>query len=130
MRLRYVGFLAIVALMAVVLAACGGEAAPTATTVADYTVELAGIASGSYRFHPKDLSLTAGKTYTIKVMSDAEFHTWTVRNPQDPSKPLIDVQVLPGETKSVEFTAPAAGAYELVCVPHEALGMRGTITAK
>lgn len=148
MRLRYLGFLAIVSLMAVVLAACGGGAAPTATArpaattapkattapatgAADYTIAMLGNASGSYHFDIKDLSLTAGKSYTVKVTSDAELHTWSIKDPNTPGKYLADSGfVAPNQSATVQFTAPAAGTYDLVCIPHEALGMKGTITVK
>ncbi len=150
MRLRYLGLLAIVSLTAVVLAACGGGASPTATTApkpaattaatatttvpttaaVDYTIKLLGNASGSYQFDPKDLSLTAGRTYTIKLTSDAEPHTWSVKDPKNPGKYLVDSGFLTNDSKTIQFTAPAAGTYVLVCIPHESLGMKGTITTQ
>jgi plastocyanin len=142
MYLRNIALVLLVSLMAVALAACGGgTAAPTATTVppattaptgetpagaADYTIQLKG--GGTPFFDPKDLTLTAGQTYAIKLVADGEFHTWSVKNPAGGY--FADVQVNPNTTQTVAFTAPAAGTYKLICIPHETLKMVGTITVK
>ena len=149
MRLRYLGFLGIVSLMAVVLAACGGGASPTATTAPkatattaamattmpttgapDYTLQLKGPAAGNGTgsFTPATLSLTAGKAYAIKLVGDAEFHTFSLRDPKDATKYLVNEQVLPNESKTIQFMAPPDGKYVFVCIPHEAQGMKGQIT--
>ncbi|MSQ40900.1 MAG: hypothetical protein EXR55_04450 [Dehalococcoidia bacterium] len=143
MHLRNLALVLLVSLMAVALAACGGgTAAPTATTAPpaptappaqmpagalDYTIHLMNV-SGAYAFDPKNLTLTAGKSYTIKLVPDGEFHTWTVKNPAGGN--FINAQVLPNTPQTITFIAPAAGTYKLVCIPHEALNMVGQITTK
>ena len=48
--------------------------------------------------------------------------------PDDPriiaQSPLVD----PGDSASFTFTAPAAGTYEIICLPHQANDMVGTLT--
>ena len=114
--------------VAAALVACGGGPATPTEGGADYSVQLLGLGSGDYRFDPKDLTLTSGRTYTLSLTSDAEYHTWSVKNPAGGY--LVDSQVLPKETKIVQFTAPAAGTYEVVCIPHVAQGMTGTLTVR
>ena len=40
------------------------------------------------------------------------------------------MSILGGETETVEFTFDAAGEFALVCLPHQGLGMVGTITVQ
>ena len=80
--------------------------------------------SGSYLFDPADLNLCVGDTITFTVTSETEFHTFTVDDLG------IGVSILGGETETVEFTFDAAGEFALVCLPHQGLGMVGTITVQ
>ena len=87
------------------------------------TVELQDPAgSGAYQFDPSELSFAKGECVTFTFTSENEFHTFTV-NALD-----IDVSVDGGETENLAFTFESAGEFELICVPHELLGMVGTIT--
>jgi plastocyanin len=78
--------------------------------------------SGEYIFDPSELSFTKGECVDFTFNSESEFHTFTV-DALD-----LDVSVDGGATENVAFTFDVAGEYELVCVPHELLGMVGTIT--
>lgn len=78
--------------------------------------------SGSYRFDPDGLSFQVGETVEFTVTSETEFHTFTI------DELGIDVSVSPGETETFTFTFQEAGTFKLVCLPHQSLGMAGTIT--
>jgi len=78
--------------------------------------------SGEYQFDPSDLTFAKGECVNFTFTSENEFHTFTV-NALD-----IDVSIDGGETENLAFTFEAAGEFELICVPHELLGMVGTIT--
>lgn len=80
--------------------------------------------SGSYVFDPADLSFSVGETVTFALTSENEFHTFTVDDLD------IDEGVESGETVELSFTFDTAGTYELICVPHQSLGMVGTITVQ
>ena len=78
--------------------------------------------SGSYAFDPSELVFSAGDTVTLKLTSEAEFHTFTV------DELGIDVSVIAHEEATLTFTFQEAGTFELICIPHETLGMVGSIT--
>jgi plastocyanin len=78
--------------------------------------------SGEYMFDPSALSFKKGECVNFTFTSESEFHTFTVEALD------LDVSVDGGASENVAFTFDVAGEYELVCVPHELLGMVGTIT--
>ena len=78
--------------------------------------------SGAYLFDPPNLTYSVGDTVTLELTSEAEFHTFTVDDLD------IDVGVDAGSTETLTFTFDKAGTFEIICVPHEFLGMVGTIT--
>lgn len=80
--------------------------------------------SGAYLFGPTELTFGVGETVTLQLTSEGEFHTFTVDDLG------IDVGVDPGATETLTFTFDRAGTFELICIPHEALGMVGTITVQ
>lgn len=80
--------------------------------------------SGEYIFDPADLAFSSGEAVTIALTSEREFHTFTVPELN------IDIAVDAGETKAVVLTFDEPGSYQLICIPHEALGMVGTITVR
>lgn len=96
----------------------GGCEGGTARTVA--LEDPAG--SGAYQFDPSELSFAKGECVNFTFTSETEFHTFTVAALD------IDVSVDGGATENLGFTFDVAGEYELICVPHELLGMVGTIT--
>ena len=79
---------------------------------------------GNYRFDPSELTFKAGETVNFTVTAETEFHTFTI---DDLS---IDEAAGEGETVTFSFTFDSPGTYKLICVPHEANGMVGTITVK
>ena len=80
--------------------------------------------SGSYVFDPDELSFSVGETVTFDLTSEKEFHTFTVTDLG------INVAVNAGETQTLEFTFDKAGTYNLICVPHQELGMVGTVSVQ
>ena len=80
--------------------------------------------SGAYVFDPEGLEFNVGETVTLKLLSEAEFHTFTV------DELGIDESVDAGSSAAFTFTFDRAGTFTLICIPHEALGMVGTITVK
>ena len=128
------------------LVACGGgeDPTPTPTTAPPTATPTQGSGTGSgtgtgggtgggavlkvlltenpYTFVPDTFDLSVGTTYTLKFPAPAEFHTFTV------SDLGIDVSIFANEAVEADVTPGTAGSFELVCVPHIALGMVGTVT--
>lgn len=80
--------------------------------------------SGNYQFSPTELTFSVGETVTFTLASETEFHTFTVDDLD------IDQIVDAGETVSLTFTFDTPGTFDLICIPHELLGMVGTITVQ
>ena len=141
LRLSIVPLLAV----AVIAVACGGDdsgeapaAAPTPAAAA--TAPSAGQpapssggrvvrienqdkgGSGVYQFVPSELNFKVGDTVTFEITAETEFHTFTVDDLG------IDVSLEAEETVSHTYTFDKAGTFMLLCIPHEAFGMTGTIT--
>lgn len=77
--------------------------------------------SGEYTFEPAEFRFQQGETVTFVLNAQTEFHTFTVDDLG------IDVAVNGGTTQRLTFTFDNAGMFSLICIPHEALGMVGTI---
>ena len=81
--------------------------------------------SGKYQFDPDvDLTFDVGETVEFTLTAETEFHTFTICDLK------IDQSLLPGDTTVFSFTFDKAGIYELICTPHESLGMVSKITVK
>ena len=73
-------------------------------------------------FEPVKLTLKAGKTYHINVGEGGkQLHTFTV------SELGIDETIESGEVKTIEITPDITGTFSIICLPHEAIGMVGTL---
>ena len=79
---------------------------------------------GPFVFDPVDLSFSAGEVVRFTFVGESQFHTFTVADLD------IDVDIAGGETVSFQYTFDTPGTYELICVPHQALGMVGTIKVR
>ena len=75
-------------------------------------------------FGPSDFTFDVGETVTFALCAESEFHTFTVDDLG------IDVSVDVGSLESLSFTFDQLGTFQLICIPHEALGMTGTITVQ
>ena len=80
--------------------------------------------AGPMSYDPGDFAFSVGEGVNFTFIAEAAFHTFTV-NDLD-----INVEVNAGEAKGLDFVFEEPGTYALVCVPHEALGMVGTITVQ
>ena len=92
-------------------------------TVVEVKLQDPGV-SGSYAFDPSELVFSVGETIAFKLTSEAEFHTFTV------DRLGIDVSVIGREEAALTFTFHESGTFQLICIPHETLGMVGTITVR
>ena len=80
--------------------------------------------SAIYAFDPAQLTFAKGETVSIELTSQNEFHSFTVDSLG------LDVEVEAGESTSVTYTFDTVGTFDLICIPHESLGMVGTITVQ
>ena len=97
--------------------------APSGGTAFDVSLQDPG-GTGAYVFNPADLTFSVGDTISFSLTSEKEFHTFTVDDLG------IDENVNAETTVDLTFTFDTAGTFELICVPHQALGMVGTITVQ
>ena len=109
--------------------ASGGsqDAAPDATpdgarVVAVSMEDCAG--SEGCAFSPSDFVFETGETVRFKLTSENEFHTFTVPDLG------VDEMVNARATRHLDVAFDRPGEYALICVPHEALGMVGTIAVR
>ena len=80
--------------------------------------------AGPMAYDPADFTFSVGEAVNFTFIAEAAFHTFTV-NDLD-----INVEVNAGETVGFDFVFEEPGTYDLICVPHEALEMVGTITVQ
>ena len=80
--------------------------------------------SGKYEFNPSAIEFKVGDTVTFTFTAETEFHTFTVDDLD------IDVAVDADGTEKLTFTFAKAGTFDIICIPHESLGMSGTITVQ
>ena len=97
----------------------GGEAAEA--LVVEVTNQDPG-GSGQYQFDPSEFTFNVGDTVTFQVSAETEFHTFDVDELD------IHQELEAGQTVAFTVIFEQAGTFKLFCVPHEALGMTGTIT--
>ena len=94
----------------------------SAAVPSDYVLDVAmNDANAKYGFNPTDITVKKGETVTLNLTSDSEFHSFTVDSLG------IDVEVDAGTTEEITFTFAEAGTFDLICIPHESLGMVGKI---
>lgn len=115
-------------LVIALLAACGGggssEAASGSQSFAVTTTE--------FQFSPNSFTVKVGDNLMFKVTNKGTVeHTFVIQS-TDGSSELAKLSVQPGETKSIDFTAKAAGVYPIICdIPgHKEAHMTGTLTVK
>lgn len=98
-------------------------AAPAAATEVASSLD-DGAGRGPFAFTPVDYEFSVGETVNFSFTSESQFHTFTVNDLG------IDVAVDGGTTVNFSYTFDSPGTYDLICIPHEALGMKGTITVR
>lgn len=117
--LRIAAVLAVVAVAALVLVACGGGAAPTAEPL-NITIHAKDIAYDTTAINAK-----AGQTVNVTLINDGALdHTFLLDGV------VTEQKVAAGATTTFSFTAPAAGTYTYYCnvAGHKEAGMVGTLT--
>ena len=128
--------------LAVLSVACGGDDDDDgASTEIEATM-------ADFSFTPTEWTVAAGEEITIELTNDGALaHEWVILQPgvqisSEAELPETEEELLadfvywedevePGESKSVSFTAPEAGSYQIICAieSHFNAGMTGTLTA-
>ncbi|MCZ6614605.1 MAG: plastocyanin/azurin family copper-binding protein [Chloroflexi bacterium] len=141
MRKKVLSALGLILSVAMLAAACGGgdddEPTPRPTiapteTAAPTQPSGNGTPAGEvvtvvqtenpYVFQPDAYNFELGTTYTLAFEAPGEFHTFTV------DELGINIFVNANESVRQDITPSTAGSFKLYCVPHESLGMVGTVT--
>ena len=77
--------------------------------------------SDSYAYSPADFNFKLGETITFNLITQGEFHTFTIDDLE------IDVSIDAESSDTFTYTFDKSGTFELICIPHQFLGMVGTI---
>ncbi len=80
--------------------------------------------SGVYAYDPGTITVSAGEPVIFTLVSESEFHTFTI------AEFGLDAQVEANESLSFGFQFDEPGTYNLVCIPHESLGMVGAVVVQ
>jgi uncharacterized cupredoxin-like copper-binding protein len=125
-------FLVVVLGLSLLLTACGGSATNLKLTMDDF------------KYEPMEFTIPAGKEITLNIKNDgAVLHEYVIMNlgqtagdkfgDEDEANIYWEVEVDPGQSKTVTFTAPSeAGSYEIVCGTegHLEAGMKGNLVVQ
>jgi plastocyanin len=115
--------LAIVALMAIALVACGGgSSSSSSVSGANISVTMT-----EFKFDPMNVTVAPGQTVNLTLTNKGSIdHTWIVVGT------TIKFTVAAGKTTTQTFTAPAAGTYVIDCdiAGHKEAGMVGQLIVK
>lgn len=107
-----------------------GEAAPApAPAATGRVIEVKAISEGAKNyFEPDKIEAKQGDRIKLVLVSGVHNLAWpAAKNPTGVElPPATDMLQLPGQTFEIPITMPE-GHYNFVCVPHEALGMVGTL---
>lgn len=103
-----------------------GETAASPSAAADGEVTEISVATdtgGALTFDPGEITLPAGATVRLTFTNKATVpHNLTF---EDPIGAATDTVIDPGDSQTIEFTAPEPGEYTFVCTLHP--GMEGTL---
>ena len=102
----------------------GGPSGPVAGGTAISVSLDDGGGRGPYVFSTTDFTFKRGEAVNFSFTSESQFHSFTVNDLG------INVAVDGGKTVDFSFTFDTPGTYTLICIPHEALAMVGTITVE
>ncbi len=126
MSRRTILFLTAIALVAVLVSACGGGAG--GSTTGGGAAQNVSVTATEFKFDPGTINATPGQTINLTIKnSGTTQHTFVL--PQANVKLTID----PGKTVNQTFTAPAtAGTFQFECdIPgHKEAGMVGQLVVK
>jgi len=73
--------------------------------------------TGQYQFSPAQINLSVEKIYSFQLISETEAHSFTIE------KSGIDQWVEASKTIEFNYAFSTPGKYQLICIPHQALGM-------
>ena len=126
------------AVLGLALVACAGGDEPNAALQ---------VTTSEFQFSPNEWTVPAGQEITIEITNDGSvLHEWVLMQPgvtieaesdlPDTEEALladfvyVEDEVDAGATKTLTFTAPAAGTYQVICAieTHFDAGMEGTLT--
>lgn len=116
---------------------------PTPVSGKTVTVNMVGDVKG-YRYEPSAITIAPGDGIKFVNVSGGPHNVtfWADSMPSGAAKILSEnmpnttaplmgpLMVTPNETYTVSFNGAPAGVYHFYCTPHQALGMKGTITVK
>jgi plastocyanin len=102
----------------------GPTATPSAATNGEVVeISVATDAGGALTFDPGEITVPAGATVRLTFTNRATVpHNLTF---DDPIGAATDTVIDPGDSQTIEFTAPEPGEYTFVCTLHP--GMEGTL---
>ena len=145
MNTRRLALIALVPL-AFVPIACGGDDDDDAEGAGPTEIEAS---MEEFHFTPAEWTVPAGEEVTIELRNEGTVeHEWVILQqvvtitaetdlPETEEELLADFvywedEVEPGESKTVTFTAPEAGTYQVICAieGHFTGGMVGTLTVE
>jgi plastocyanin len=131
-RRGWTGSICWLVVAAVPLTACQTQSAinrephsgSTTATSTDGVQQVTITADQHYRFSPSTITVHPGKVkITLSHTGTGAPHDWSLTGFPADNVPLVN----PGQSKSVEFTAPAPGSYTFVCTIHVTQGQTGTL---
>jgi uncharacterized cupredoxin-like copper-binding protein len=131
-----------IVVVALLAAACGGDDDDGSSTEIDVSME-------EFMFTPTEWTVAAGEEITVNLENTGSVeHEFVILRPgvtveSEADLPETEEELLadfvywedevePGDTKTVTFTAPAAGTYQVLCAieDHFDAGMTGTLTVE
>ncbi len=109
-------------------------AAPEPVTVSetpsnDANIREIEIVAGDLAFNTQNIEVQKGETVRFVAKSTDIFHTFTAKASPEATDLWFSLNLFPdAEPQTLEVTFNEAGEYYFFCLPHESLGMHGTIT--
>ena len=120
-------FALVVVCAGLLLTACGGGGGGTAPA----TTREIKVTATDFKYDPADQTFKPGEKLKVTMTNKgAVDHTWVLTDASGAELTKLEVKV--GATASKEFTAPAAGTYNIVCdiAGHKEAGMQAKATVK
>jgi plastocyanin len=111
--------LGVIMLLGLVLSACSGNAGASSSGGTNVTITMA-----DFSYTPATLTVPAGKVVNVTLINKGSVaHTWVllktpIQAPADDKAKgdtIVSQSVDAGKTATFNFTAPAAGSYQVVC---------------
>jgi plastocyanin len=104
---------------------------PTATPTPEMDEEEARtieVTAESYAFDPAVIDVKVGEPVRFVVETVDIYHTFTAKMSADAEEDLFNLEIFPDDPiEELTWTFEETGDYYLYCIPHEGLGMTGTI---